>query len=196
MHRAKLVRWLIIAAAIFILAIPIRVEADVLANAQNKSQPFEINVAKGRAYWTMGILWTMLATYEDTDGQYSSMEELLPKGPAAPPHIHEAADETFYILEGEATFFVEDKPIKATAGSFIAIPRGTKHAFQIDSETARLFNTYVPAGFEQTIMATAVPAKTRTLPPASLPFPDLEQAKQTIDRITEKYPAAKTTNFF
>lgn len=165
-------------------------------NEQSKVQPFEVNVAEGRAYWTMGILWIMLATYEDTDGQYSCMEELLPQGPAAPPHIHEAADETFYLLEGEATFFVEDQPIKATAGSFIAIPRGTKHAFQIDSETARLLNTYVPAGFEQTIMAMAVPAETRTLPPASLPFPDLEQAKQVFDQIREQYPAAKTTNFF
>jgi len=164
--------------------------------AQNKSQPFEINVAEGRAYWTMGILWIMLATYEDTNGQYSCMEELLPKGPAAPPHIHEAADETFYVLEGEATFFVEDQPIKATVGSFIAIPRGTKHAFQIDSETARLLNTYVPAGFEHTIMATAVPAETRTLPPASLPFPNLEQAQQKFEQIAEQYPAAKTTNFF
>lgn len=163
-------------------------------NAQNKPQSFQVNIAEGRAYWNAGILWIMLATAEDTDGQYSCMEELLPHGPAAPPHIHEAADETFYVLEGEATFFVEDQPIKATAGSFVAIPRGTKHAFQIDSETARLLNTYVPAGFEYTIMATAVPAETRTLPPASMPFPDLEQANQAIEQVTKKYPAAKTIN--
>lgn len=161
-------------------------------NLLNKPQSFEVNNAKGRAYWNMGILWIMLATAEDTDGQYSCMEELLPHGPAAPSHIHEAADETFYILEGEATFFVEDQPIKATAGSFISIPRGTKHAFQIDSETARLLNSYVPAGFEYTVMGTAVPAQTRTLPPASLPFTNLEQANQVLEQVTQKYPAAKT----
>ncbi len=161
-------------------------------NPPNNPQTFEVNNTKGRAYWGMGILWTMLATAEDTNGAYSCIEELIPQGPAAPPHIHEAADETFYIMEGEATFFVEDKPIKVTAGSFVSIPRGTKHAFQIDSETVRLLNTYVPAGFEYMIMATTVPAEARTLPPASMPLPEREHSNLTMEQIIQKYPAAKT----
>lgn len=161
-------------------------------NPQNNPQAFEVNNAEGRAYWGMGILWIILATAEETNGAYSCIEELIPQGPAAPPHIHEAADETFYIMEGEATFFVEDQPLKATAGSFVSIPRGTKHAFQIDSETARLLNTYLPAGFEYTILATTVPAEARTLPPASLPFPNQAQANQALEQVMQKYPAAKT----
>lgn len=161
-------------------------------NARNKPQAFEINNTEGRIYWGMGILWTMLATAEDTNGAYSCIEELIPQGSAAPPHIHEAADETFYIMEGEATFFVEDQQIKATAGSFVSIPRGTKHAFQIDSETVRLLNTYVPAGFEQMIVATTVPAEARTLPPAAMPLPEREQSNRTMEQIIQKYPAAKT----
>ena len=161
-------------------------------NTQNKPQAFQVNHAEGKAYWGMGILWIMLATAEDTDGQYSCIEELIPQGMAAPPHIHEAADETFYILEGEATFFVEDQPIKATAGSLVSIPRGTKHAFQIDSETVRLLNTYVPAGFEQMIMATTIPAEARTLPPASMSLPEREQSNRTMEQIIQKYPGAKT----
>jgi quercetin dioxygenase-like cupin family protein len=168
-------------------------------NTQNKPQAFEVNNTAGRAYWGMGILWTMLATAEDTNGAYSCIEELIPRGPSAAPHIHEAADESFYIIEGEMTFFIEDRPIKATAGSFVAVPRGTKHAFQIDSETLRL-TTIVPAGFEHTIMATTVPAQARTLPPAAMPLTDLEQTNRlpkaglrpTMAEIIQKYPAAKT----
>jgi hypothetical protein len=66
------------------------------------------------------------------------------------------------------------------------------HAFQIDSETVRLNNTYVPAGFEHIIMATTVPAQARTLPPASMPLPDLEQTNRSMAEIIKKYPAAKT----
>jgi hypothetical protein len=40
-------------------------------NTQNKPQAFEVNNTAGRAYWGMGILWTMLATAEDTNGAYS-----------------------------------------------------------------------------------------------------------------------------
>lgn len=159
-------------------------------NAQNKPQAFEVNNTEARMYWGMGILWIMLATAEDTNGAYSCIEELIPQGPAAPPHIHEAA--AFYIMEGEATFFVEDQPIKATAGSFVSIPRGTKHAFQVDSETVRLLNTYMPAGFEQMIMATTVPAEARTLPPASMPLPERDQSNRTMEQIIQKYPGAKT----
>jgi mannose-6-phosphate isomerase-like protein (cupin superfamily) len=161
-------------------------------NAQNKPQAFEVNHTKGRAYWGMGILWTMLATAEDTDGKYSCIEELIPYGPSAAPHIHEAADESFYIIEGEMTFFIKDRPIKAIAGSFVSVPRGTKHAFQIDSETVRLINTYVPAGFEHIIMATTIPAEERTLPPAAMPLPDLEQTNKAMAEVIKKYPAAKT----
>lgn len=71
------------------------------------------------------------------------------------------------------TFFIEDRPLRAIAGSFVSVPRGTKHAFQIDSGTVRLINTYVPAGFEHIIMATTIPAQARTLPPASIPLPEL-----------------------
>ena len=31
-------------------------------NSQNKPQAFEVNNTEGRAYWGMGILWSMLAT--------------------------------------------------------------------------------------------------------------------------------------
>jgi hypothetical protein len=66
-------------------------------NTQNKPQAFEVKNTAGRAYWGMGILWVMLATAEDTNGASSCIEELIPRGPSAAPHIHEAADESFYI---------------------------------------------------------------------------------------------------
>lgn len=141
-------------------------------SVQNKPQAFEVSNTEARAYWGMGILWIMLATAEDTSGTYSCIEELIP--------------------QGEAIFFVEDQPVKATAGLFVSIPRGTKHAFQIDSKTVRLLNTYVPAGFEQMIMATTVPAEARTLPPASMSLPEREQSDRTMEQIFQKYPAAKT----
>jgi quercetin dioxygenase-like cupin family protein len=166
---------------------------DLSMNAQNQPQAFEVNQTEAPAYWGVGILWIMLATAEDTNGEYSCIEQLIPRGAGPGPHIHELADETFYIMEGEMTFIVEDKPIKGTAGSFVSIPRGTKHAFQIDSDTVRLLNTYVPAGFEHAIMATSVPAQARTLPPGGVTFPDQAEAVRALDKAVENYPAAKTT---
>lgn len=41
-------------------------------------------------------------------------------------------------------------------------------------------------------MATTIPAQARTLPPASMPLPDLEQTNRAMEEIIQKYPAAKT----
>jgi quercetin dioxygenase-like cupin family protein len=47
--------------------------------------------------------------------------------------------ESFYVLEGEITFFIgEESPeVTAGAGTFVHIPGGTVHGFRIASDTAR-----------------------------------------------------------
>ena len=152
-------------------------------NIDNSIKPYSISRNSGKAYWLVDILWVMLATGEDTGGEYCLMEQLCPKDSGPPPHLHEREAESLYIIEGEAKFLVSGNPIQAEAGSFIAIPRNTPHSFVVESETVRLLNFYVPAGFEQTIIELGVPAETRTLPPPSLPKPD----PQKIQEIQQKY---------
>ena len=139
----------------------------------------------------------MKAMFEDTAGSYCFMDELFPHGPAVPPHRHEAADEIFYLIDGEATFFVGDPPrtLKATAGSLVFIQRQTPHSFEIDSPTARLLNAYTPAGFEHTMPPVSRVATKRALPPADLPATNIREANGLIEAAQTKYPGAITTVF-
>ena len=130
--------------------------------------PILQNNADAPAYWQVDILWLILATGETTSGRYSLMEELCPKDSGPPPHTHTQL-ETFYILEGEITFVVNGENIKGIAGSYVAVPPGAVHSFRVDSETARILNSYVPAGFERTVTELGQPAEARTLPPKGLP---------------------------
>ena len=70
---------------------------------------------------------------------------------AGPPqHIHKAEDEAFYVLEGEVAVLLGERTIRATAGSFVLIPRGTVHAFsRIGQEPAKLLAIFSPPGFER-----------------------------------------------
>src|SRR5215203_2673155 len=78
------------------------------------------------------------ASAEQTGGRFSLIEEFAPGGEGTPLHVHREDDETFYILEGELTFYLnEGQPTPASAGSFVHIPGGVIHAFKVDSETAR-----------------------------------------------------------
>jgi quercetin dioxygenase-like cupin family protein len=45
------------------------------------------------------------------------------------PHIHEYADETFYILEGNGDLLIEREWRAVKAGMLIHIPRNTPHAY-------------------------------------------------------------------
>ena len=132
-------------------------------------QPYELNHTQSPSYWQVDILWTILASGEQTGGSYSLMEELCPKDSGPPPHYHDQ-DEGFYIIEGEITFVADGRTIKGVSGSFISIPRGTVHSFRVDSDTARILNSYAPAGFERTISELAEPAPERFLPPKGRPM--------------------------
>ena len=76
-------------------------------------------------------------------------DEVMPHGPATPPHFHAAMDEVFYVLDGTAEFVLGDRRQTARVGDTVFGPRGTVHGLQVTSATARFLNLYTPAGFER-----------------------------------------------
>lgn len=141
----------------------------------NPIKPFGSHADTSPAFWQGDILWTVLATSEQTGGVYSLLEQLCAKDAGPAPHWHEQ-DEAFYVLDGQITFMAGDKTFEASAGAFVFIPRGTVHSFRVDSESARLLNFYLPGAFERVITELGQPAATRTLPPKDLPQ-DASEAK-------------------
>jgi len=129
------------------------------------SEPFIHNKDSAPAYWWIDTLWIVLADATDTGGRYSLMEELAPKGSGPGPHKHTWSDETYYMLDGEITFLVADEIKTARKGDFVVVPRNTRHAFRVDSETARFLNGYTPASLEACVVERALPTTERVLPP-------------------------------
>jgi quercetin dioxygenase-like cupin family protein len=72
-----------------------------------------------------------------------------PHEPGATPHIHREHTDSFYVLEGEITFRVgpELEPVRAQAGTFVAVPPNVIHAFDNETaEGARFLNFHAPSG--------------------------------------------------
>jgi quercetin dioxygenase-like cupin family protein len=131
--------------------------------------PYALGPEQGEALWFFGTLATFKATAEQTGGQYSLVEQVAPRGVATPLHVQPEDHESFYVLEGELTFYLEDgRPIPAPTGSFVHIPKGRPHAFQVDSETARFLDLTTPQ-HEHFMRAAGEPAQGRDLPPAVPP---------------------------
>ena len=133
---------------------------------------YKLDPRQGEALWFFGGLATVKASAEQTGGSFSISEQEFPKGMATPLHSQPEDDETFYVLEGDLTFYLEDgPPLAASAGSFVHLPAGTAHAYRVDSETARVLNITTPQ-HERFFRAAGEPARERALPPQTPPDMD------------------------
>ena len=88
---------------------------------------------------------TVKASEEDTGGVVSVLENEEPPGFGPPMHVHHDCAEAFYVLAGEYIMNLDDREIVCPAGSFIFIPKGTRHGFRVGDVPSRKLNFYFPA---------------------------------------------------
>jgi mannose-6-phosphate isomerase-like protein (cupin superfamily) len=63
------------------------------------------------------------------------------------PHSHDDQVDSFFVLDGEVDFLLEDRTVRAGAGTYAAAPPHVTHGFR-PVGPARLFNLHAPdAGF-------------------------------------------------
>jgi quercetin dioxygenase-like cupin family protein len=132
--------------------------------------------AEGEALWFFGTLLMFKASAAQTGGRFALVEQVAPRGVATPLHAQPQDDESFYVLEGELTFYLADNPpFRAAAGAFVHIPAGVPHAFRVDSETARYLDL-TTAQHERFMRAAGEPARERVPPPPGPPDMDTVMA--------------------
>src|SRR5256712_3908771 len=135
--------------------------------ASTALSPVALHKDEGEALWFLGVLATIKASSETTDGRVAVIEHLAPQGSGSPLHVHHNEDEWFYVTEGELTFWVGGERIEAKAGSFVYGPREIPHTFVVASPQARFLLVAEPAGLENFMRALSEPAQALTLPPAT-----------------------------
>jgi quercetin dioxygenase-like cupin family protein len=132
-----------------------------------------LGAGEGEALWAFGVLATIKASSETTDGRLAVIEHVAPQGAGSPLHVHRREDEWFYVIEGALTFWVGGEVIEAPAGSFVYGPRDIPHTFLVSSSEARFLLVAEPAGFERFLRAMGQPAPKPTIPPPGPPPSDL-----------------------
>ena len=153
--------------------------------------------ARGRkslaqSVWYAGWLTTFLARGEDTRGQFALLEQVTRKGNVPPRHTHHREDEIFYVIEGEMTFSIGDRTIKATPGTMVFAPRGIAHSFTIDSDEVRILVLITPAGLEGFFQECSVPAPAMTLPPpAEVTYSEIQKMKALQPKYGVEFAAPK-----
>lgn len=137
--------------------------------------PMAVAEHEGQARWWLGMLAVIKATAADTGGQMTIVEVTNPPGFAGPLHVHYREDESFWILEGDATIEIGDTTIEAHTGDYVFGPRNIPHRYTVGSDGCRMLFIMTPGGFEELVIGMSEPAGSRTLPPASTEEPDWER---------------------
>ncbi len=76
----------------------------------------------------VGEEMTVLASGAQTGG-YEIFRQAGPEGSGPPPHRH-PWDESFYVIEGEIAFGIDDEDLTAVPGTLAHLPAGTTHWFR------------------------------------------------------------------
>ena len=86
-----------------------------------------------------------------SDGCFSLVEHpIVPRGLAAPVHVHSREDEFSFVLEGRWGFRLGVDVVYAEPGALVYQPRDVWHTFwNVTDEPARLLEIISRAGFEQ-----------------------------------------------
>lgn len=92
--------------------------------------------------------WTLLASSDLTGGAFELFSETRPTLSGPPRHVHRDRDEGFYILEGRYLFERSGEEVELLPGSFLFIPRGTKHSFRTLEPASRTLILVAPAGLQ------------------------------------------------
>ena len=86
----------------------------------------------------------------DAEGRFGLIEHpIIPRGLAAPMHLHTREDEYSFILEGRWGFQLGDDIVYGEPGDLVYKPRNVWHSFwNASDEPGRLLEIISPGGFE------------------------------------------------
>jgi len=107
----------------------------------------------------------VLAAGAATNRGFTLAEFSGTEGPWTVPHIHREFEESFFVLDGDFIFTVGEQQVLAGPGSYILMPRGTRHDILAGAGGGRLLTLMVPGGLEEMFFELAdLPADSITDP--------------------------------
>ena len=107
-----------------------------------------------------------------------------------PRHTHTREDEAYFVLAGELEVTVGDEIFVLQPGDALMAPRDIPHRLRNSGNTTNHYLlVFSPSGFEEFIMATAVPAPDNATAPTErqLQVEDPSLAVQMVHRLATEF---------
>jgi quercetin dioxygenase-like cupin family protein len=125
---------------------------------------------KPERYYFDVALGSILLSGEDTGGAYCLLDLRVAPGKGVPRHTHTREDEAYLVLSGELEAIVGDQVFTLRAGETLIAPRNIPHQLRNSGTIANHYLImFSPAGFEEFLTATSVPAPDDAVAPTEPP---------------------------
>jgi quercetin dioxygenase-like cupin family protein len=126
--------------------------------------------SKPKRYYFDVALGSILLSGEDTGGAYCLLELRVAPGKGVPRHTHSREDEALFVLSGELEATVGKERFTLRAGDTLIAPRNFPHQLRNPGNVANHYLImFSPAGFEEFLIATSVPAPDNAVAPTEPP---------------------------
>jgi mannose-6-phosphate isomerase-like protein (cupin superfamily) len=131
-----------------------------------------------RCYFDVGI-GSVCLSGTDTGGAYCLLEIGLAPGMVVPRHTHSREDEVYFVLTGELEVIVGDEIFVLKPGDTLMAPRGIPHQLRNSGDVENQYLlVFSPAGFEQFLRVTAVPAPDNAVAPTEPPATPVRNVRE------------------
>ena len=147
-------------------------EQSLLSSAQasiRRAPSIKHQPRSKRYYFAVG-LGSLCLSGADTGGAYCLLDVSVAPGIGVPRHTHTREDEAYFVLVGELEVTVGEKTFVLRPGDTLLAPRDIPHTLRNSGDTTnRYLLVFSPSGFEEFVMATAVPAPDNAVAPTEPP---------------------------
>lgn len=125
---------------------------------------------KPKRYYFDVALGSILLSGKDTGGAYCLLDMRVAPGLGVPRHTHTREDEAYFVRSGELEAIVGDQVFTLKAGETLIAPRNIPHQLRNSGTIANHYLImFSPAGFEEFLKATSVPAPDDAVAPTEPP---------------------------
>ncbi|MGD0679971.1 MAG: cupin domain-containing protein [Polyangiaceae bacterium] len=118
-----------------------------------------------------GGVWIVLADKAQTSGNITNIESIYQRGGGLPRLLHKREAEMAYVVSGRLRVRIGDEAeTMAEPGAMVFVQRGVARRFTADVDETRVYHGFVPAGFEQLLVAHSAKTELMIVPIGDAPF--------------------------
>jgi mannose-6-phosphate isomerase-like protein (cupin superfamily) len=112
-------------------------------------EPFIGRVGRGpRLPWLGDAQIEVVLPATASAGRQSVVAIFAGRGYSATEHVHSREDETFYVVTGAITVWVDGRPGELGPGGLALLPKGLPHRYRVDADDTQILNICHPGGLD------------------------------------------------